>query len=129
MGIKVAYNQILRYENQLPTNLPRLAKVTSLCETRQNDKLPKTADVVEFMKRPIRYTFNVYPKSTSSHALPMYNYTFDNKEDAKQAYRLCMYAWIDEQLEPYRKIIKEGKTLTLEQLEICDSIQSLYQED
>ena len=129
MGVKVAYNQILRYENQLPTNLPRLAKVTSLCETRQNDKLPKTADVVEFMKRPIRYTFNVYPKSTSSHALPMYNYMFDNKEDAKQAYKLCMDAWIDEQLEPYRKIIKEGKTLTLEQLEICDSIQSLYQED
>ena len=129
MGVKIAYNQVLRYENQLPTNLPKLAKVTSICETRQNDKLPKTADVVEFMKRPIRYTFNIYPKSTSSHALPMYNYTFDRKEDAQQAYKLCMDAWIDEQLEPYRKLLNEGKMLTLEQLEKCDSIQNLYKED
>ncbi len=129
MGTRVAYNQVWRFENQFPTNLPKLAKVTDICETRQDDKLPKTDNPVEFMKRPVRYTFNVYPKSTKAQALPMYNYIFTKKEDAKAAYKFCMNKWIDEQLEPYRAIIKSGKMLTLEQLEICENIQNLYKDN
>ena len=40
-----------------------------------------------------------------------------------------MCIWIDEQLEPYRKLVAKGKMLTPFQIEKCQAIQDLLPED
>lgn len=129
-NLQVEYKQSTEYVNELPGKFFKIHSVTSLIETRYNNALPKTSDPNEFLKRPIRYTFSVFARNKKEERLPFQNlYIFDDKTTAKIAYKQVMGIWIDEQLEPYRKLVNKGKTLTPFQIEKCQAIQDLLPED
>lgn len=124
---KTAYKQTIEHINQSPTKLRGIDSITHIVETRYNSNLPKTNDQEEFLKRPIRYTFRIDLKSKI--AQPAHIYIYDNKQDAENAYKFHMRNWIDEQIEPFRKLVKHGNTLTIKQIEKCKRIQALLPED
>lgn len=129
-NIQVAYKQVKEHVNELPEKFFKIQQITNLIETRYNSSLPKTDDYTEFMKRPIRYSFSIFAREKQSERLPIQHlYLFDNKEIAKNEYKKVMSIWINEQIEPYRKLINKGKTLTPFQLEKCEEIQALLPED
>jgi len=130
MTKKVAYKQIVEHVNEKsPSILTRFESITSVSKTYYNPKLPKTSDINEFLKRKPRYEFNIYLKSKGVTALPLHHFIFDNLKDANKIYGHYMKLWIDEQIEPYRKLVQSGKILTEEQLQKCEEIQNLYKGD
>lgn len=129
-NLQFEYKQSIEHTNELPGKFFKICKVSDLITTRYNNALPKTADPVEFMKRPVRYTFSVYARDKKEDRLPSQNtYLFDDKVSAEIAYKKIMCIWIDEQLEPYRKLVAKGKMLTPFQIEKCQAIQNLLPED
>jgi hypothetical protein len=129
-NLQVEYKQSTEYVNESPGKFFKICEVSDLITTRYNNALPKTSDPVEFMKRPVRYTFSVYARDKKEDRLPSQNtYLFDDKVSAEIAYKKTMCVWIDEQLEPYRKLVAKGKMLTPFQIEKCQAIQALLPED
>lgn len=129
-NVQVEYKQAAEYINELPAKFFKIHNITKLTSTRYNNNLPKTSDLNEFLKRPLRYSFTVFARYNKDDRLPCKNlYLFDNEKDAKFAYRKVMSIWIDEQLEPYRKIVKKGKSLTSYQIEKCKEIQALLSDE
>lgn len=129
-NIQVEYKQSKEHENELPDKFFKIVQITDLIPTRYNNSLPKTDKLDEFMKRPIRYTFSIFARETKEDRLAtVHLYIFDNEITAKVAYKQAMSAWIDEQLEPYRKLVNKGKTLSPFQIEKCQAIQDLLPED
>lgn len=127
---RVAYKQVIEHVNEKsPLALTRFESITPLNSTRYNPDLPKTDDINEFLKRKLRYEFKIYLKSQGVTALPLHRFIFDSKALADKMYSYYMRAWIDEQIEPYRKLVKKGKTLTPAQLQKCEEIQNLYKDD
>jgi hypothetical protein len=128
-NLQVEYKQSTEYVNELPGKFFKICSISALVITRYNNALPKISDPIEFMKRPIRYTFSVYARDKKEDRLPSHNvYLFDDKLSAEAAYKSIMCTWIDEQLEPYRKLVAQGKTLTPIQIEKCKAIQDLLPE-
>ena len=108
-NLQFEYKQSIEHTNELPGKFFKICKVSDLITTRYNANLPKTSDPVEFMKRPVRYTFSVYARDKKEDRLPSQNtYLFDDKITAEAAYKKIMCIWIDEQLEPYRKLVAKG---------------------
>ena len=129
-NLQFEYKQSIEHTNELPGKFFKICKVSDLITTRYNNALPKTSDPVEFMKRPVRYTFSVYARDKKEDRLPSQNtYLFDDKVSAEIAYKKIMCIWIDEQLEPYRRLVAKGKILTPFQMEKCQAIQDLLPED
>jgi len=132
MGVKIAYKQEIEHINENPldfSNIKRIAQVTKLHSTYYNKNLPKTSDIEEFLKRNKRYTFTVFNKNVNPWALPYHVYIYDNEEIATIQYKKVMCEWINQQLQPYRKLVKKGCTLTSQQIEKCKQIQDLLPED
>ena len=130
MAKKVAYKQTIEHVNEKsPSPLMRFESITNLSKTYYNPNLPKTTDINEFLKRAVRYQFTVFLKSNGVVALPLHTFIYDDLKQAKKMHSHYMKAWIDEQIEPYRKLVQKGKTLTEEQLRKCEEIQNLYKDD
>lgn len=130
MTKKVAYKQIVEHVNEKsPSILTRFESITSINKTYYNPDLPKTLDVNEFLKRKPRYEFSIYLKSKGVTALPLHHFIFDELQDANKLYGHYMKLWIDELIEPYRKIVQSGRALTEAQLQRCEEIQNLYKDD
>ena len=129
-NFQVAYKQQKEHTNELPEKFFKIQRVTNLIPTRYNKSLPGTDKYEEFIKRPIRYTFSVFAREKKEDRLSSQHlYLFDNKKLAEEQYKKTMCTWIDEQLEPYRKLVAKGKTLTPFQIEKCEEIQALLPED
>lgn len=126
---KTAYKQIIKHFNEFPSALTRIQQVNTLGQTKYDPNLPPVTTIEEMEKRPTRFSFSVYLKNTSVSALPSHFYVFDDKKSAEKAYKHCMRQWIDEQLEPYRELVKKGKSLSMTQIERCREIQELLPED
>lgn len=120
--------QSIEHVNEFPSDLSKINKVQSVIKTYQNDKLPKTDNIDEFLKRKPRYEFNVFLKTTE-HRNPSHRFIFDNESDAIKAYKQCISIMIDELIEPYRNIVKSGKQLTEKQIIECKRIQDMLPED
>lgn len=129
-NIQVEYKQSKEHENELPDKFFKIIQITDLIPTRYNNSLPKTDKHDEFMKRPIRHAFSIFARETKEDRLAtVHLYIFDNERVAKEEYKKAMRTWIDEQLEPYRKLVNKGKALTPFQIEKCQAIQDLLPED
>lgn len=129
-NLQVAYKQEKEHTNEEPGKFFRINNITGFTTTRYNNALPKTDNPEEFLKRPIRYCFSVFAREDKLDRLPSHHlYFFDNEEFGKTAYKKVMATWIDEQIEPYRKLIEKGKTLSLAQMQKCKNIQDLLPED
>lgn len=127
---QVEYKQSAEYINEAPGKFFKIHKISSIYITRYNTSLPKTSNPIEFMKRPARHAFTVYARNMKEDRLPSQNtYIFDNKPEAEIAYKKIMCIWINEQLEPYRKLVANGKKLTSFQMDKCQAIQDLLPED
>lgn len=129
-NLQVEYKQSTEYINKLPDKFFKIYNVTNLSTTRYNPTLPKTSDIDEFLKRPVRYTFSVFARDNKEDRLPSQKlYLYDNEKIAQTAYKKVMKVWIDDQIEPYRKLVSKGKELTSYQIEKCKAIQELLPED
>lgn len=127
--IKQGYKQTLQYINEMPTNIPKLSQVTDLLECRYNPDLPKTDNVEEFMKRPLRYAFRMITKATDVSAPLQYYCIFDKKDIAQQNHKKCMEKLINDLIEPYQKKNAKGIKLTERELEYCKNVQARLKED
>ena len=58
---------------------------------------------------------------------------YDHEEDSFVPMLCRVYGYeniyIDERIEPYRKMVEDGKKLTKAQMKICEDLQNLLPED
>lgn len=123
-----AHNQQVEHVNEYPLDLSGLSAVKHIAKTYYNEKLPPVYTIEDLLKRTPRYEFFVYLKKVK-YAEPVHHFIFDKEIDAKKAYKYYMSTMIDEKIEPYRKIVESGGTLTNSQLEECEKIQKLLPDD
>lgn len=126
---KVAYNQTITHLNESPDVFPPIKQVNSIFKTYQHPNLPRPKTQEELLSRSPCYVFMVYLKSKTVSALPVHKYIFEDEKLARETYKKCMYQWINEQIEPYRKKVKKGHILTLDEMERCEKIQALIDDD
>lgn len=126
--VKQLYKQVIEHIDEFPSGFFNFDYITPINETRENNNLCKTDSIENFMKRKPRFEFYVYLKNKSVEALPTHRFIYSKKSNAEKAYKACMKQWIDEQIEPYRKIVESGKSLTIAQMEKCEKIQNLLKD-
>lgn len=119
---------ILEHENEFPSDIKDISKIQPVIETYYNKDLPKTDDIDKFLKRKPRYEFCVF-LNRSEYCKPAHKFIFDKKKDADKAHDQCLAIYIDERIEPYRKMVEDGKKLTKAQMKICEDLQNLLPED
>lgn len=109
-------NNTIEYTNDIPDTLPKIKTVSDIFECRYNKDLPKTDNVEEFLKRPIRYAFVFQGRKTPILKTPQYYCIFDKKEKAEAARATCVKKMYQDIINSYEeRIKKEVNPLTPEE--------------
>jgi len=125
----IGYKQYKEHFNSAPDIKMEIAELSTLGNCRYNPNDKKTADISEFLKRPVRYHFDIKVKPANVPTLFHHACYFDSKEDAEKAHRQFKIKLYDQQTKPYLDKIAKKRNLSVEDqekiLQIIDMIDKI----
>lgn len=108
----IGYKQCIKYFNEYPNIKNEINELSNISTTRYNLNEKQTSDLNEFLKRPIRYYFDVTIKNKNISTLFCNSYYFDKKDDAEKAHHQLKLQIYDQKTAPFLNKINKGKKLT-----------------
>lgn len=120
----VGYKQNQEHFNCSPEIKTKISELSSISTCRYDPTAEKTGDIDEFLKRPIKYTYDITVKSEDALSVFKHSCYFDNREDAEKNHKNLRVKYYDQLTAPYLdKIKRRGKLSTYDQDEILGIIK------
>lgn len=108
----IGYKQSQTYFNKTPDIKNKINELSNIATSRYDPIAKRTNDINTFLKRPVKYYFDVTTKNQNVTTLFHHAYYYDKKEDAEKAHHLLRVQLYDQEIEPFMKKINKGKKLT-----------------
>ena len=114
MSVSVGYKQSLIYMNKKPEIKTEIYDLSAIVESRRDNSKEVITSVQEFMKKPIKYCFNVSVKADTEKTAFRHSYYFDNKEEATKEHKKLKVKLYDQLTEPFLKKLNTQQTLSMQ---------------
>ena len=125
----VGYKQLKEHFNAFPEADFTIDTLSAIGTCRYDPEAKKTASMQDFMKRPVKYYFNVLEKVPQRATSFQHSYFFDKKEDAEKCHKQLRIKLYDQLTKKYLDKMDSNKRLTVydqaELLKIIDQVSAL----
>lgn len=108
----IGYKQYQEHFNTIPDIKNKISELSTISTSRRDPNAKKTSDVNAFLKRPVKYYFDVTTKDNNITTLFHHAYYYDHKDDAEKAHHMLKLKLYDQEVEPFMKKINKGKKLS-----------------
>ena len=113
MSILVGYDQNIRHDNDKPAIKNDIYALSPISTSRYNPNEKATADIESFLKRPVKYYFNVVTKSKKETTAFKHSYYFDKQSEAIEEHRKLKVKWYDQLTKPFLDKLEHSSQLSI----------------
>lgn len=103
MSKLVGYKQRQEHFNSIPKIESEINELSSIGTCRYDPKAYKTANIEDFLKRPLKYNFDITVKNKDTMSLFQHSCYFDTKEEAEKIHKKLRIKYFDQLTKPYLK--------------------------